>query len=63
MATEERPARTWNTGSLSLALVFLLIALLCFVAGFCLAEGWLTKGTIWEWAFAGFTASTLAKIL
>ena len=49
--------------NLSLGFVFLLIALFCFVAGFAVAEAWLTKGTVWEWAFAGFIASTLAKIL
>lgn len=48
---------------LSLGLIFLLVALVCFIFGFCVAEGWFTKGTIWEWAFAGFIASTLAKIV
>ena len=45
---------------LSLGLIFLLV---CFIFGFCVAEGWFTKGNIWEWAFAGFIASTLAKIV
>lgn len=46
---------------ITLNLVALLVALFCFVAGFCVAEAWLTKGSVWEWAFAGLAASTLAK--
>jgi hypothetical protein len=59
MATVERPARP----VLSLSLLFLLAALLAFIAAFCVAEAWLTKGTYQEWIAAGFIFTTLAKIL
>jgi hypothetical protein len=59
MSTIERPARP----ALTLTLLFLLCALACFGLGLLVAEDWLTKGTVWEWAFGGFIFSTLAKIL
>lgn len=51
------------TYTFSFSLLFLLAALACFAAGECLAQGWLTLGTVWQWAFGGFICATLAKLL
>lgn len=59
MATEPRHL----TYTFSFSLLFLLLALACFVAALCFAEAWLTVGNWQEWIAGGLIASTLAKIL
>jgi hypothetical protein len=39
-----------------------LIALLCFIAAFCVAQAWLTKGTFPEWLSAGLAVYVLAEL-
>lgn len=51
------------TYTFSLSLLFILLALLCFIASECVAQTWLTKGTYPEWIAGGFICATLAKIL
>lgn len=46
----------------SFTLLFILCALACFVAGFCVVQDWLTVGPVWAWGFGGFIFSTLAKL-
>lgn len=43
--------------------LLVLIGLLCFIATECVAQAWLTKGTVWEWAAGGFIAVTAAKLV
>lgn len=58
MATQDRVRYTF-----SYSLLLLLCALACFIAAFCVAQGWLTKGDWQEWVTGGFIFATLAKIL
>lgn len=51
------------TYQFSFSLLFVLIALLCFIAAECVAQTWLTKGTWQEWIAGGLISATLAKIL
>lgn len=51
------------TYTFSFSLLFLLLALACFVAAECVLQGWLTLGTGAQWFVGGFICSTLAKIL
>lgn len=55
------PATT-RTYNLSVAWLLRLVALLCFIATECVAQAWLTKGTVWEWAAAGLVAYTLSTL-
>lgn len=52
--------RTIIAPSISLAWLIRLAALLCFIAAFCVAEAWLTKGSYSEWQSAGLALLTLS---
>lgn len=43
--------------------LLLLVAFVLFLAAFCVAQGWLTKGTWQEWTSAGLGAWVLAGLL
>lgn len=60
MATTENQRRY---GALNLTVLLLILALACYVAALCFAEGWLTKGNWQEWIAGGLILSTLAKIV
>lgn len=48
--------------SLSASLILRVLSLLAFVAAFCVAEGWLTKGTWQEWVAGGLSLYVLAEL-
>lgn len=54
----ERPVVT-----LSFGFLFLLAALACFIAGFCVVQDWLTVGPPLAWLFGGLVFATLAKLV
>ena len=49
--------RTFNA-----SVIFLIASLLAFIAAFCVAESWLTKGTWQEWVAAGLALHVLAEL-
>lgn len=53
----ESPRYTINA-----SFILLLASLLAFIAAFCVAEAWLTKGTWQEWVAAGLALHVLAEI-
>lgn len=57
MATVERTRYTLNP-----SFILRLLALLGFIAAFCVAEGWLTKGTWQEWIAAALSLYVLAEL-
>lgn len=47
---------------ISVSFILRLLALLAFIAAFCVAEAWLTKGTFQEWVSGGLALYVLAEL-
>jgi len=57
MSTTERPRY-----AISPSFLLLICSLLAFIAAFCVAQSWLTKGTWQEWVAAGLALHVLAEL-
>ncbi len=62
MNAPEQPRQRYAFPALSLTLLLILAALVCFGLSEFVLQGWMTKGTAAEWFVGGFIFSTLAKI-
>ncbi len=60
MAAQPAPERVHYNFNPSF--ILLVASLLAFIAAFCEAEGWLTKGLFQEWLSAGLALYVLAQI-